>query len=581
FNFNSNNSAILLENGAGKTVFIHTVLQAVLPHTNLGERKIKDTLQLANGPAHIGIEWIVNEKPRHYVTTAVTLFMHDNQLRSYKCVYAYEEGNNDRLEQMPFVKNDATRPATKEEMAEYFSQMKSKSRNAETFDTNKSFHEYIETNYQIITNEWESIVKINSDEGGIEAFFDHCKTTTDLFDRLLIPTVEDALTGHEEGKFADIFEERREGFTMYRNLKNSMKEHALIQQEIEEYVQQFAHYSETEKAYELAKQGAKGMDQLLAAQEAANQAAKEKVEQSLAAWQAEARDLERQRATYDILKEEARAKELKEVYIEKEMQLEEARIGFAENQAAFYNLSYAKEKDSLHTYKQQKAAHEQALREKDEEGTVADLEAKLEETKEQIHGYYVTQLQALDKNITDLTIEQRPLNDEKTALEENLTTQREAKQEVKTAFDGAAADIESKQDDIERLKQSTLANPQQDDVQREYDKWLETQERLEDDIITAQNLIHVKKKEKTAITSELEERRQEAQELSLQLQAHKSEQALLNKTQQAIIDKLATVRAHWQGLDDIYLKQSSVEHTLDELYENSVKKRENILLKER
>src|SRR5699024_9717286 len=121
------------------------------------------------------------------------------------------------------------------------------------------------------------------------------------------------------------------------------------------------------------------------------------------------------------------------------MQLEEARIGFAENQAAFYNLSYAKEKDSLHTYKQQKAAHEQALHEKDEEGTVADLEANLEETKEQIHGYYVTQLQALDKNITDLTIEQRPLNDEKTALEENLTTQREAKQEVKTAFDGAAA----------------------------------------------------------------------------------------------------------------------------------------------
>src|SRR5690625_6843083 len=90
FHFNSHNSAIVLENGGGKTVFIHTVLQAILPHTNLGERKIKDTLQLENSPAHIGIEWIISERPRRYVATVVTLFTQDNQLYSYKFVNEYE-----------------------------------------------------------------------------------------------------------------------------------------------------------------------------------------------------------------------------------------------------------------------------------------------------------------------------------------------------------------------------------------------------------------------------------------------------------------------------------------------------------
>src|SRR5699024_2260911 len=162
---------------------------------------------------------------------------------------------------MPFVQetDGRKRPATREEMSEYFSAMKSKSMNANTFDTNKSFHEYIENNYHIVTNEWESIVKINRDEGGIEQFFDHCKTTTDLFDRLLIPTVEDSITGHEDGKFADIFEERREGFNMYRNFQNSMKEYEMIQQQIETYVDKFAIFAKTETTYEATKQRAKGI----------------------------------------------------------------------------------------------------------------------------------------------------------------------------------------------------------------------------------------------------------------------------------------------------------------------------------
>ena len=304
FHFKGANSAIVLENGGGKTVFIHTVLQAILPHTNLGDRKIKDTLQLENAPAHIGIEWITNENPLRYVATVVTLFTQDNKLNSLKFAYEYEDGNKNNLENMPFVKEltGKRRPATREEMVEYFNTMKSKSMNAATFDTNKSFHKYIEENYNIVTNEWKSIVKINSDEGGIEEFFEHCKTTTDLFDRLLIPTVEDSISGHESGKFADIFEERREGFRMYRNFKQSLKEYEMIEREIDRYVQQFAHYTEAKEMYETTKQRAKGVDLFL--QEETDAIAERKLaeDEALQICQEELHQLEIEKATYDILK---------------------------------------------------------------------------------------------------------------------------------------------------------------------------------------------------------------------------------------------------------------------------------------
>ena len=49
FRFDGYNGAVVLENGGGKTVFIQTALQAVVPHTDLAERKIKHTLML-EGP---------------------------------------------------------------------------------------------------------------------------------------------------------------------------------------------------------------------------------------------------------------------------------------------------------------------------------------------------------------------------------------------------------------------------------------------------------------------------------------------------------------------------------------------------
>ena len=101
--------------------------------------------------------------------------------------------------------------------------MTNRYRNAKTFAQSiKAFREYIEQEFQIIASEWDSIVLINSEEGGVEKFFENCKKTNELIDRLLIPSVETGIAGFKKEIFADIFENRREQFKKYKELKETI-----------------------------------------------------------------------------------------------------------------------------------------------------------------------------------------------------------------------------------------------------------------------------------------------------------------------------------------------------------------------
>ena len=243
FLFDSHNGAILLENGGGKTVFIQTAIQAILPNVELAERKMKDTLSLESSSAHIAIEWILNERPRRYGLTAVTLYMAKEGVKSYRYTYEYEEGDQHRIEELPFVKSNVggkVRPASRDEMNDYYTTMKSSHPlKASTFDTVKSYHQHLEDRFKIIASEWKKITVINSSEGGVESFFDGCKTTSQLVDQLLIPTVEEAIAGKGSVDFVQTFEKQREHFKAHKRLRRVIEENKQVEKKIESYVSSF------------------------------------------------------------------------------------------------------------------------------------------------------------------------------------------------------------------------------------------------------------------------------------------------------------------------------------------------------
>ncbi|WP_317646019.1 hypothetical protein [Sporosarcina sp. GW1-11] len=259
FLFDGHNGAIVLENGGGKTVFIQTALQAIIPHVQVANRKMKDTLRLDDGPAHIAIEWILSEQPRRYGLTCVTLFMTKESLDSLKYVYEYSSENAHSIENLPFIRGK--RPADKGEMQDYYNQMDKQQMNAHTFDTKERYVAYLEENFHIVSSEWESIVKINSGEGDVERFFDDCRTTGQLVDRLLIPNIEDGMAGFESNKFAASFESRLTSFQEYKHFQDKLGEYRKIQSRLNELTHHFERLEQKRNVYVQSKMIAKAYAQ--------------------------------------------------------------------------------------------------------------------------------------------------------------------------------------------------------------------------------------------------------------------------------------------------------------------------------
>jgi len=259
FTFDGHNGAILLENGGGKTVFVQTLLQVVIPHLSLAGRKIKDTLVLAQSPAHIAVEWILHEQPRVYGLTVVTLFLKNEELHSYKYTYRYGAGDQQNIAQLPFTVCDAVgrkRGATAEEMHDYYLRMNERSVSAKLFNDISDYTKYLETNFKLVNEEWISLATINSGEGDVAKFFEACKTTNDLVNKLLIPTVLLGMKGDDKASFTEIFEEKRTNLRKSKQLKRQIQEHQAVEEQISRMMGIYKEQHEQEDHfYALQQQG--------------------------------------------------------------------------------------------------------------------------------------------------------------------------------------------------------------------------------------------------------------------------------------------------------------------------------------
>ncbi len=259
FDFDGKNAIFLLENGGGKTVFLQTLLQSILPHIDLGKRKIKETLVLDASPAHIAIEWIISEKPRRYALTAVSLYTENNSLRSLKYAYDYGEHDAHHILNIPYVMDagDYKRPADKGEILEYYRDMQKNHIAARTFNTNEEYGEYLKDTYKIIPSEWREITMINSTEGGVEKFFEKCNTTEQLLNNLIIPMIEEAINSNKKNDFIDTFEKQREHFKQNKQLLEAIEEFKMVKTRVDNYVLDYQQYDASLVSYNKVKQSAK------------------------------------------------------------------------------------------------------------------------------------------------------------------------------------------------------------------------------------------------------------------------------------------------------------------------------------
>lgn len=583
FLFDGHNGAILIENGGGKTVFIQTALQAILPHTDLADRKIKNTLMLENAPAHIAIEWIMNERPRRYVVTAVSLYTVKNGLDSLRYVYEYNENDPNGIEGIPFVHEtrEGKRAAERGELQDYYAGMREKTLSAQTFKTIKEYKTFLEEQYSIISSEWESIVKINSSEGGVEAFFDECKNTNQLFDRLLIPTVEDSIVGHDQHLFADLFEQQLASLKNYKKLKETIEENKQISGELEKYSETYETLHEYQLDYEKAKQRAKGVWNEIIVEQRKQIAAQEENSASLQEWKADSFAHALKSDSYIIFSEQSVLSALESKYKKLLAAQTSVQESLQQNRYELRALKWAKAKQERKEQEDALRLFEEQLSQFDRKDDAQDLRNELETARRELLGCYERELTELAKTEQELDGQLQPILRQIEVNEQTKKNVTGRERDLLARLSETKGIVKSRLEELEKLRRELLANPEQETVKEQLIKWQERDQLLDETIIKLNqqekdSLIHKKEAEerKAAVQTERVETNRTMDRLRAEL-------AAMEKAQRAVIEQLSVLRRQWAALETVYLEPDSIEQRTLEKINQITANREALFYKER
>ncbi|RRD94165.1 hypothetical protein EII17_09405 [Clostridiales bacterium COT073_COT-073] len=434
FDFRSEHSVILLQNGIGKTVFIQLLMQAIVPHMEVAGRRIKDTLVLTGEPAHIAVEWLIREKPRTYAVTAVSLYLDNQELKSLKYVYQYGEGDNQDILSMPFSIMETEgvfRPASRFEIWEYYKEMKEKRMLAKTFDTINSYCNYLEKELFIVPEQWKKIALINKEEGGMEVFFKNCGTTRQLMEHLLIPVAEDVLMTGEKINFADTFEKQRDNFKKNKELMAEIRRLKSVLWQMEVYIKKYAGHHQVEMEYDKAILSLKALKKYILTQKNQKEQSLVRIRQDLEeneqsqkknkfqeiSWKI--RSLEEELALFS---EEEKEQKLLQVQKQTEYDTLRSRLESIEISICHYEIL------SL----QEQIAELQKQTERLSQSPEAEtLEEELEEVYAFLHGYFEDLLTKYRNKLVEVELR---LESNQTEMEKNQSAQRQLQKELNQIY---------------------------------------------------------------------------------------------------------------------------------------------------
>ncbi|MCF8567813.1 hypothetical protein LLE49_24130 [Alicyclobacillus tolerans] len=238
----------LLENGGGKTSIIQLMAQLVLPGTKMGERAL-DELVGRDKTGHVAISWILDGDVRRYLCTGICLSNQPNKIDTFTYLYEYQEGDALTFDNLPLV--DANRTVVT------YSGLKASLEAAgvrvygDDKDSVRSYQDAL-AEYHILKAEWSNILTINTQEGGVDKYFESLKTSKALVSKLLIPTVEQAVfkTRKERDQLREALREHRDILLSIPETLKKLEQFSLITKDAE-------HLLETVSAYEEGRNAAK------------------------------------------------------------------------------------------------------------------------------------------------------------------------------------------------------------------------------------------------------------------------------------------------------------------------------------
>ncbi|SFI36534.1 Chromosome segregation ATPase [Tindallia magadiensis] len=583
YRFDGHNGALLLENGGGKTVTVQTILQTVLPHVTVAGRKIRETLVLDNTAAHVAVEWILQDRPRRYAVTAVTLYADDSGVKSEKFVDEYEGGDAHSIEQLPFVrktKNNLERPAARQEMHDYYLERQQKRMTARTFHTLHEYNGYLEEHFGIRKKEWESIVKVNSDEGGVEAFFENCRTTDQLVSRLLIPAVEDTQPGKGTEEFVETFEKQQENFRKYRQLTRLMEESRKLETQVQEYAGQWEKLEGIRQEHLEEQRQAKTLYQFTEAELEKATLEKHLLEEQIRQREADARQVLHQKASWQLALQQQEKNRMDEAMEKARQEHTEAKLRAEELKRSDYQLKLAKLQMEIEEQEVQEQYAREKLENLDQQENLTTVREKQRRNRQKLK-------YRLDEEESQMKAEvskQQQERERKKREWERRVNRLEIRQQELTELEKEKARLEEKvagcQHRMKELESYLLALKDGQSIQQELPTWQQDLKQMETQKYALQQRLKSLEEEEKEQKETLPSLKEKVTETQQQWQQRKNQLEQMEQAEAALLEEVRQWHSRWQLYDSLYHRESTLRGDLEEQVALSENRKEESILQE-
>ena len=583
FLFDGHNGAILLENGGGKTVFIQSVIQAMVPNGMLADRKIRDTLDVTGSPAHIAVEWLLDHSPRHYALTCITFYMGKEGLEYLLYAYDYPAGDKGRIELLPFVQKDGSgkRPANRDEIKEYYQKMAAGSMNAKTFATKQEYQQYLEKQFQIVSSEWEAMIKINSSEGDVEKFFDHCKTTGQLVDNLLIPVVEQGMAGNGTKDFAKTFDNQRHQFREYMSLQEQIKEYRQVTEQITRIIERYGALAREEEALLHQKARAKGLFQRVAEEIALAESEQQDLADTEKDLQEREKFHQRKKASLKIAhlqQEQAQLqRELASLGLAKEVKNQE----YQECHNQLVSLQFARLQAQLKEKQDHLSYLEWELANLAQAPDIERLNGELNQILAGLRYHYDRQEETIVEQQRLAETQQREFLVRANGLEKELDQSRGELQRARVEEAGLCSGLKHIGEQQEQIQEEILDDPRRETVPQQIPLWQERSDQVAQDLQEMIQQIKTGKESKVQWRRQIQELQQELTTANRNLTQAEERLSAIQRQEKVLLERFYLLSPQDQEIQSLYLRQPTVQHRLGEELARLTVQQEKLLEQER
>ena len=198
------NVLINLANGGGKSVLVQLMMQPIIPKAKVAGRKIESFFNKVSDHCFVLLEWIKDNSTEKLLTgiamaASEASATEEDSSRGMSIKYytfysnyaAYTSAYD--IVNMPLSKKENGRFVAAEfDAVRTLSRKSNGVLNYYVADDNPKWQKKL-AEYGLVQSEWRMMEKLNSEEGGLSKFFGDFKTSDNLVDRLLIPTIESKL----------------------------------------------------------------------------------------------------------------------------------------------------------------------------------------------------------------------------------------------------------------------------------------------------------------------------------------------------------------------------------------------------